>query len=454
MKLSPKKEPSAVDQSELEAAATDLCRSLQEQGHIAYWAGGAVRDRLLGIPLHDIDVATTAEPTEILSRFKKSVLVGESFGVVRVEHCDHWFEVATFRTDGVYLDGRHPERVTYSKDPKTDAKRRDFTVNALFYDPVADKIHDFVEGRKDLERRLIRCVGDPVQRFREDRLRLLRAIRFAAQIDFEIETETWEAILAEAPNIHEISAERIRDEILRMLVQPRPSRAIRLMSDSGLLKEILPEVEEMKGVEQPPEFHPEGDVFVHTLLMLDLMENPSEELALGVLFHDIGKPETFEVADRIRFNSHDKVGAKIFGQIANRLRLSNERKETVEEMVSQHMRFGAVKKMRPAKLKRFLRREDFPLLLELHRLDCLGSHRDLDLHEFCLEKLAELSEEQLQPEPLVTGHDLINLGYKPGPVFARILNRVEDAQLEGKLQTKADALAFVEERFPARREDP
>ena len=453
MDPSPLRSEPPIDEAALQSAGRKLCTTLQERGFTAYWAGGAVRDRLLSIPLHDIDIATSARPEEVTRGFENAVLVGQSFGVVRVPLEGFWFEVATFRTDGVYMDGRHPEKVSYSTDPAIDARRRDFTINGLFYDPIADRVLDFVEGQSDLEKRLIRCVGNPEERFREDRLRLLRAIRFASRLDFEIEEKTWRSLCSEASSIHEISAERIRDELLRMLLQPKPSRAMRLLSDSGLLKEILPEVEKMKGVEQPPQFHPEGDVFVHTLLMLDLMENPSEELALAVLFHDVGKPETFEVRDRIRFNRHDKVGAEIFSRIAKRLCLSNERAEKIEELVAQHMKFGAVKKMRPAKLKRFLRQDLFPLLLELHRLDCLGSHRDLDLHEFCLEQLERIPEEDLKPTPLLTGHDLIRAGYQPGPLFKEILDRVEDAQLEGKLQTPEDALAFVLDRFPIERED-
>jgi len=454
MTYSPTNLEPPIDETALKSAGRELCEAIQKKGFLAYWAGGAVRDRLLGHRLHDIDIATSARPEEILPLFERSILVGESFGVARVPFEDFWFEVATFRTEGRYLDGRHPESVSYSQNPETDALRRDFTLNALFYDPVRDETHDYVNGREDIEAKLIRCVGDPLERFREDRLRLLRAIRFAGEVDFHIEEKTWDALVAEAPNIHEISAERIRDEILRMLTQTRPSKSLGLMSDSGLLRELLPEIERMKGVEQPPEFHPEGDVFVHTLLMLDLMENPSEELALGVLFHDVGKPDTYEEADRIRFNHHDKLGAEIFARIADRLRLSNDRKETVRDLVADHMKFGAVRKMRPAKLKRFLRQEKFPLLLELHRLDCLGSHRDLDLHHFCLEQLAKIPEEELKPEPLLTGHDLIRMGYTPGPVFSRILTRVEDAQLEGKLQTHEDALAFVKARFPIEREEP
>ena len=335
----------------VERGANQIVRSLVDSGHRAYWAGGAVRDKLLGRPRSDIDVATSARPEVVLDLFPGSILVGESFGVARVPCVDHWFEVATFRTDGVYLDGRHPEEVSYSVDPETDARRRDFTVNALFFDPIEDEILDFVGGRRDLDARLLRAVGDPVERFREDRLRLLRAVRIAVQTDFKIEQETWEAIRSEAPKILEISAERIRDEILRMLTQPNAGRAFRILSESGLLAEILPEVEALKGVEQPSEFHPEGDVFVHTMLLLDALEQASPELGLAALLHDIGKKSTFELADRIRFNNHDKVGAEMFETIARRIRLSKDTRERVRDLIAKHMCFRNIPKMRTAKRK-------------------------------------------------------------------------------------------------------
>ncbi|MCG3195983.1 MAG: CCA tRNA nucleotidyltransferase [Candidatus Omnitrophica bacterium] len=427
----------------LDEGARAVVRALREAGHRALWAGGAVRDRLLGIPYNDIDIATSAEPDEVEWLFPASVLVGKSFGVVRVKAGETDYEVATFRRDGAYLDGRHPEEVVYADHPEVDARRRDFTVNALFYDPLEGRVLDFVGGSRDLASRTLRTVGDPSERFREDRLRLLRAIRFAAQLDFQIEAQTWEAIRLEAHRIGEISVERIRDELLRMLVRPRAGMAFRLLDESGLLGIILPEVERMKGVAQPDEYHPEGDVFIHTLLLLDHLDNPTPELALGALFHDIAKPDTYSVSDRIRFNGHDKLGAEMVIRIADRLRFPNRMTERVRDLVAQHMRIGQAKKMKPSTLKRMLRSELFPELLELHRLDCLASHRDLELHDYCAEHLATLPKEELRPPRLLSGHDLIELGFKPGPKFKEILSEVEDLQLEGRLASREEALEYV-----------
>jgi poly(A) polymerase len=432
---------------DLEAGALHIISALRARGHLGLWAGGAVRDRLLGCPFSDIDIATSASPEEVVALFPQAVLVGQSFGVVRLPLPEGTYEIATFRKDGVYLDGRHPERVAYTDDPAVDAQRRDFTVNALFYDPLEDKVLDFVRGRCDLDSHLIRAVGDPSQRFAEDRLRLLRAVRFAAQLDFAIEPETWRALQAQALHIAEISAERIRDEILRILIQPRASRAFRLLRDSGLLAVILPEVERMTGVQQPEEFHPEGDVFDHTMLLLDHLEDPAPEVALAALLHDIGKPDSFVQADRIRFNGHDKLGAEMFDRIADRFRLPNRLREAVRELIAQHMRIGQARKMKPSTLKRMLRSANFSGLLELHRLDCLASHRDLELHLFCREHLDHLSEEQLKPKPFLSGNDLIELGLLPGPLFKAILSEVEDLQLEGKVASREEALQFVEGKY-------
>lgn len=427
--------------------ARELVSRLQRDGHCACWAGGVVRDLLLKRLYPDIDIATSATPEQVAGLFPQAHFVGQSFGVARVPFGGFEYEVSTFRQDGIYLDGRHPEKVTYTTDPMLDARRRDFTANALFYDPVTETIFDFVGGQEDIEKRLIRAVGDPGQRFQEDYLRLLRAIRFAAALDFQIEQRTWEALCRQAPGISRISPERIRDELLNMLVRPGAGNAFRLLKDSGLLHLLLPEVEEMEGVPQPPEFHPEGDVFEHTLLLLDHLENPSPELALAALFHDIGKPATIEFSDRIRFNGHDRLGAEIFERIAHRLRLSNRETEHVGALINQHMRIGQVKKMRPSTLKRLLRSDIFPDLLELHRLDCLASHRDLELFNYCSEQLEEIGEEELKPPKLLTGNDLIALGLKPGVQFGRILSEIEDLQLEGSLSTKDEALAHVRETY-------
>jgi poly(A) polymerase len=432
----------------VEGAANAIVASLRETGHRAYWAGGAVRDRLLGTPRSDIDVATSAHPEQVIEMFPEALLVGKSFGVVLIPREEGHFEVATFREDGLYLDGRHPEQVAYADSPEVDCLRRDFTCNALYYDPIEDRILDHVGGQEDIRNRLLRAVGDPLARFREDRLRLLRAIRFAAQLDFTIETNTWDALREEASRIGIISPERIRDELLRILVQPRREVALRLLRDSGLLGLILPEVERMQGVEQPPEYHPEGDVFVHTLLVLSHLEHPSQSLALAALFHDVGKPPTFEIADRIRFNGHDKIGAEMFEAIARRLRLPNKLTERVSTLIAQHMRIGHIDQMRPAKRKRFLREPYFPELLELHRADCLGSHAELDLYDYCLEELRNTLEEKLKPEPFIDGKDLIAMGLRPGPLFGKILGEVEDLQLENRLENREQALHYVRDKWP------
>ncbi len=431
----------------IEQGALELITDLRRAGFTALWAGGAVRDRLLGRPCADIDIATSATPEQVLALFPQAVLVGQSFGVVRIPRTEACYEVATFRTDGVYLDGRRPEAVSFTQDPAVDSRRRDFTVNALFFDPTADEVLDFVEGVRDLKNGLIRAVGDPRQRFREDRLRLLRAIRFSASLGFEIEPQTWAAIQEEAPGILEISPERIRDELIRMLIQPRAGYAFRQLKAAGLLKRILPEVDRLEGVEQPEQFHPEGDVFEHTMLLLDNLDNPSEELALAALFHDIGKPDTLERLDRIRFNGHDKLGAEMFDRIATRLRLPLRQSERVHFLIARHMQIGQVMKMKPSTLKRMLRGEEFCALLELHRLDCLASHQESDLYEYCQEQLQRISGEELKPVPLLSGHDLIAMGLPPGPLYGHILHEVEDLQLEGDIKTIEGALEYVRRNY-------
>lgn len=433
--------------SERRTAAIRICTVLREAGHRALLAGGCVRDMILDVAPKDYDIATDATPGEVAALFPHTYDVGAAFGVQCVILPEGQFEVTTFRRDGAYLDGRHPSSVQYA-DEEADAQRRDFTVNALFYDPHADEILDYVGGRNDIERRIIRTVGDPRRRFGEDHLRLLRAVRFAARLDYAIEPQTFEAICEMAPLVLTTSAERIRDEILRILTEGGARRAFHLMDETGLLEQVLPEVARMKGVEQPPEFHPEGDVFVHTLLMLHLMETSSPTLALGVLLHDVGKPWTQTFEDRIRFNEHDKLGAEMAAATCRRLKMPRHATERVEWLVSQHMRLSAAPKMRESKLKRFVRHEGFPELLELCRLDCLGSHGDTELIEWVKEYLANLTPEEIKPEPLLRGGDLIDMGYTPGPLFSEILSAVEDAQLEGSLHTREEAREFVRENWP------
>jgi putative nucleotidyltransferase with HDIG domain len=436
----------------LSLAATKVVRRLRESGFLAYFAGGCVRDALLRKQPKDIDIATDAEPVDVQKLFTRTVAVGAKFGVVRVLESGFEFEVATFRSDGVYLDGRRPTSVTFSS-PREDAQRRDFTINGMFYDPVEDQVVDFVGGRSDLEHRLVRAIGDPKERISEDHLRLLRAIRFAAALDFEIESATWKAVTENAHQIGTVSQERIRDELVKIMADPRRVRGLDLLDKSGLLQNILPEVTRMHGCEQPPQFHPEGDVYVHTRLMLSLLPaEASSLLALSVLLHDIGKPVTYsfdEVDQRIRFNGHDQVGAEMAAEIMTRLRFSNEEIDIVVEAIRNHMVFKDTPNMRPAKLRRFMGRQNFPLELELHRVDCLGSHGDLQTYDLLVNKQKEFENEPIIPPPLLTGRDLIALGLKPSPRFGEILEAVQTAQLDGEINDRAGALRLLQTLEPS-----
>ena len=429
----------------------DLARSIVERlrasGHAAYFVGGCVRDLLLGRAPKDYDVATSARPNEILSLFPGANTVGAHFGVVLVHHGSAQVEVATFRADLEYRDGRHPEGVRFENEPREDILRRDFSINALLLDPATGEIMDFVNGRADLEARLIRAIGDPERRFREDHLRLLRAVRFAARLGFTIEPQTFEAIRLLAPLIGNVSAERVRDEVARILTEGGARRGFELLDATGLLHEVLPEIEALKGVEQPPEFHPEGDVWTHTLIMLEGLREPSPELALGVLLHDVGKPTTFRIAERIRFDGHVEKGVEIAHRLLTRLRFPQSVIETTEALIANHMRFGEVTRMRESTLKRLIRMPEFDDHLELHRLDCLSSHGSLANYDFVSRKRTELPPEQLKPPRLVTGRDLIDAGYKPGPEFSVVLDEIEDAQLEGRIATREEGLLVARERF-------
>ena len=449
-------QPPAAEQefpnvAEAEQEARAVVHSLQAAGHEAYWAGGCVRDRLLGRRPVDYDVATNAVPEEVMRLFPRYSAVGAQFGVVLVHPpSKRDVAVATFRTEGAYADGRHPGQVAYARAAREDVTRRDFTINGLLYDPERERVLDYVGGQADLERRLVRAIGDPAARFGEDRLRLLRAVRFAARFGFEIETETWKAIRENAAQVTECSPERIRDEIIKMLTEGRARRAFELLEASGLLAAVLPEAQRMKGVEQPPQFHPEGDVWTHTLLMLaELPAGASPTLAMGVLLHDAGKPATFRRApDRIRFDQHAAVGARIAAGVSERLRLPNAQKEQIEALVENHLRFIDAPRMKPSTLKRFLRQPQFDEHLELHRLDCKMSHGDLSTYEFIRGKLAELAPEELRPPRLVSGADLIELGYAPGPLFKEILAGVEEEQLEGRLGERQQAIEWVKKSWP------
>lgn len=433
--------------SALKQLALATARALREAGHTVYFAGGSVRDELLGKEPKDYDLATSARPEEICALFPRSETVGAHFGVIIVKGRDAMVEVATFRTDGSYRDGRRPESVAFSS-PEEDARRRDFTINGLFRDPESGEIIDYVDGRADLKAGLLRAIGDPAVRFQEDALRLLRAIRFAVTTGFRIEEDTWKAIGENAGLLAKISPERIRDEFSRILVAPERARGLDLLVESGLIASFLPEVLDLQGCEQPPQWHPEGDVYVHTRLALSLLEAPSLPLALAVLLHDIGKPATQTwdpEAKRHRFNGHDKVGARMATTILRRLRYPNQVIEEVSFMVARHMKFMHVQEMRIAKLKRFMSAPTFPLEIELHRVDCDSSNGFRDNYDFVRTKKDEFSREPLIPEPLLNGHDLItDFQLSPGPGIGKILRSVQTEQLEGRLSDKTSAYHFVE----------
>ena len=433
----------------MESAARSIAHRLRERGHIAYFAGGCVRDLLRGQAPKDFDIATDARPEVVQKMFPRTYAVGAHFGVIVVLEKDFQFEVATFRSDGVYLDGRRPVEIHFAT-AEEDAARRDFTVNGMFFDPEKDEVIDFVGGRADLERKLICAIGDPAQRFAEDRLRLLRAVRFATVLSFEIDLATWDAVRASATSINEISAERIREELVRIFLSPNRVRGWDLLDASGLMKMILPELEAMKGCEQPPQFHPEGDVFKHTRIMLEMLPaEASLPLVFSVLFHDIGKPPTSMVDEegRIRFNGHDRIGAEMTDAIMERLRFSRAEIDATVEAVRQHMVFKDVPNMRVAKLKRFMARPTFGDELELHRVDCASSHAMMDNYEFLLGKKEEFANEPIIPPPLVSGDDLIALGLKPGPKFGEILEAVETRQLEGALRDREEAIEWVKSEY-------
>ena len=444
--------------------ATSIVQTLRQRGFQAYLVGGCVRDLLLGREPTDYDVATNATPDQVMGIFPETYAVGAQFGVVLVPAPNggeaggvsgvsskaRAVEVATFRSDIGYSDGRHPDEVRFSPDAREDVARRDFTINGMLLDPMSGEVLDFVGGRKDLEAGIVRTIGDPERRFGEDKLRMLRAVRFAARFEYTIEPSTFAAMQKLAPEIEVVSRERVSDELTRMLTEGRARRAFLLLDECGLLKPVLPEISAMKGVAQPAEFHPEGDVFVHTLLLLDNLGSPCPmTLAWGALLHDVGKPPTFRVApDRIRFDGHVEVGVKMAEEICRRLRFSNDETEQILALVDNHMRFGHATRMKESTLKKFLRMPAFDEHLALHRADCLASHRNLSTYDFIRQKRAEIPLEKMRPSPLVTGADLIAQGHVPGPKFRVILTAVEDAQLEGRLVSRDAALQFVRREFP------
>jgi len=436
--------------------AISIVRSLQEAGYQAYFVGGCVRDMILGREPADYDVATDATPDQVMQIFPETYAVGAKFGVVLVPAPSHnaneneVVEVATFRSDVGYSDGRHPDQVRYSKDPREDVERRDFTVNGLLLDPVKDEVLDFVGGRKDLNAGIIRAIGEPERRFAEDKLRMLRAVRFAARFGYTVEPLTFAAIQKLAPQIHQVSRERVRDELTKMLTEGQARGAFLMLDQTGLLREVLPEISAMKGLEQPPQFHPEGDVFVHTLLLLDKLPQPCPPtLAWGALLHDVGKPATFRLApDRIRFDGHVDVGLKMTQEISRRLRFSNDDAAQILALVGNHMRFAQAQQMKESTLKKFIRMPHFEEHLELHRMDCQASHGDLTSFNFVRERMIAMPAEVMRPAPLITGDDLIDAGYSPGPQFKEILAAIEDGQLEGRLRDRDAAIKFVRQQFP------
>ncbi|HEY4839327.1 MAG TPA: CCA tRNA nucleotidyltransferase [Candidatus Acidoferrales bacterium] len=437
--------------------AVQICETLRANGHQAFLVGGCVRDELLGRVPADYDVSTDAVPTRVEELFPGSLTVGAKFGVVVVPRGDLHVEVATFRSDVGYSDGRHPDQVVYSKTPQEDVLRRDFTINGLLMDPVDEKVLDYVGGRDDLRAGIIRTIGEPRLRFTEDKLRLVRAVRFAARFGYEIEAQTFAAIRKLAPEVIQVSAERLRDELTKILTEGSARRGFEILDETWLLSVVLPEVARMKGVQQPPEYHPEGDVWIHTLMLLEnLPAGSSPTLAWGALLHDVGKPPTFQPAsktgDRIRFNEHAEIGARMAEVICKRFRFSNEDTEQIVELVDTHMRFKDVQQMKASTLKRFVRSPKFDEKLELHRLDCLACHRMLDNYQFVEKFIAETPPEQVRPERLITGEDLQALGFRPGPLYKQILQAAEDAQLEGKLTSKEDAILYVEAEFGKKHE--
>ena len=438
------------------AGALEIIKTLGEKGHEAFFVGGCVRDALLGVECDEIDIATSATPEQIQRAFPKTVAVGESFGVVLVIREDMKFEVATFRRESGYGDGRHPELVDYTESAEEDVRRRDFTINGMLYDPVSGELYDHAGGLGDLERRLVRTIGDPGERFGEDRLRMMRAVRFASCLGFEIDGAALSAIRDEASAISVVSGERIREELVKILTRRNPGNGLRLLSSSGLLRHFLPEVECMHGVRQPPQFHPEGDVFEHTCLVMDMLYGStdgrySEEVAVAALLHDVGKPPTYSESDRIRFNGHDRVGARMSEDICRRLRFSKKQIKRISELILEHLKFKDVFNMRKSTLKRFLSLPYFEEHMQMHLADCMASHGQTDAYDFIREKMEEYGREEIKPPSLLNGRDLIGLGYSPGPVFSEILGQVQELQLENRLSSREEAVEFVLKNYPDNR---
>jgi len=438
-----------INKSSICKIAAEIVEKLHSAGYSAYFVGGAVRDMLLGRTPKDIDIVSSATPAETAEIFPDIMEVGAAFGVMLVREQGISFEVSTYREERNYMDGRRPEHVKYTDDPKIDVSRRDFTVNGLLCDPETGEVFDYVDGIKDLRQGVIRTIGNAETRFSEDYLRMLRAVRFAARLGFELEADTLHAIQKLAPETVKLSAERIQQELTLIFTGENPDTALETLHETGLLKALLPEVEAMRGVAQPPQYHPEGDVFEHTKLMLKAMALPDELIAWSVLLHDVAKPLTYFVDEtgRERFFGHEQLGAKMAKEIMSRLRFSRQAIDRVSRAVKNHMRFASVLQMRKDKVKRLIADDNFPLELELHRLDCMSSHALMDVFTFLLDKIVEQSGEVKLPPPLLTGKDLIDMGLKPGPKFKKILKKVSDLQLKNRLKTSEAAIAYVKDKF-------
>jgi len=430
----------------LNRGALSIIRTLQENKYSAYFAGGCVRDMILELPAYDIDIATSALPDEILEIFPKCLKIGEAFGIINVVVDGINYEVATFREEDDYRDGRRPEIIHYTDDPEKDAARRDFTINAMFYEPFTGKILDFFDGQKDLKNSVLQTVGEPMKRFNEDYLRILRAVRFAVRFGLTMSQETADAVRKSVKGLHRLSGERIRDELNKIFIGKRPDEALEMLFSLNLLDEVLPEVSAMYGVKQSEQYHPEGDVFTHTKLMLSHMPFPDVELAWSVLLHDVGKPGVFELDENAvpRFYCHESLSAEIAENILTRLKFSNKQKKNICTAVKNHMKFAHVDKMKKSKLLRLMTEETFSLQLELHRIDCISSHKMLDNYVFLLDKLLELNNTPQLPPPLLNGYDLIKLGFTSGPQLGEILNEIRDLQLEGTITSKEKAISFAE----------
>ncbi len=440
--------------SELLDFAREVVVELRKAGHKAFCVGGCARDTLLGIEPKEYDITTSATPEEVSEIFPHIVPIGVSFGVILVITGKYQFEVATFRKDQSYTDGRHPDKVIYSSEEQEDVRRRDFTINGMLYDPIEEEVIDYVDGIRDIKSKIVQTIGDPYERFNEDKLRMMRAIRFSSRYNFELNLDTFQAIEKLAVDITQVSSERIRDEITKIITQSNPGHGLNMLSVSGLLKYILPDVEIMNGVEQPPEFHPEGDVFIHTCLVLDKLHKNqggvvSPELAIGALLHDVGKPPTFSVSDRIRFNGHDKLGADMSKKICRELKFSNKQIEVIYALIRDHLKFKDVFNMKKSTLKRFIGMPHFEEHMALHLADCQASHGLTAAYDFVMQKYNDFEEEEIKPAPLISGRELIEMGYKPGPLFSDILNFVEEAQLEGEITNTQEAIEAVLENYPS-----